>query len=69
VDEVLIRFRLVGTEAQALQALAVQEVRKPREQVRYILRQELARRGLLNTSPATPGQEERMNDAERIQNV
>jgi len=62
VDEILIHFRLVGNEARALQALAAQEARKPREQVRYILRQELARRGLLNTSPAMPGQGECHNE-------
>jgi len=46
---------LENTEAEALAQLAYAELRDPREQLRLILRQELARRGLLNTSPATPG--------------
>ena len=47
VKEVLIRFRLIGEEAKALCELAGQELRHPRDQVRYILRQELERCGLL----------------------
>ncbi|MCP4542609.1 MAG: hypothetical protein GY832_36265 [Chloroflexi bacterium] len=46
-DGVLIRFRLIGDEAQAMNKLSVQESRRPRDQVRHILRQELERRGLL----------------------
>jgi len=61
VYEVLIHFRLVGPEAEALQRLARQEERKPRDQARYILRQELVRRGLLEL-PAAPGQNGGMND-------
>jgi hypothetical protein len=47
MEEVLIRFRLVGDEAQALRRLSAEELRNPREQIRYILRRELVRRGLL----------------------
>jgi hypothetical protein len=46
-NEVLIHFRLVGDEAQAMHKLSVQEFRRPRDQARHILRQELERRGLL----------------------
>ncbi len=47
MDEILIHFRLVGDEARALHILAAAEERRPREQIRYLLRQELVRRGLL----------------------
>lgn len=49
MDEVLVRFRLVGDEARALRELAEQEWREPRDQVRFVLRNELKRRGLLTT--------------------
>lgn len=48
MDEVLVRFRLVGDEARALRELAEQEWRDPRDQVRFVLRNELERRGLLH---------------------
>lgn len=54
MEEVLIRFRLVKDEAQALQQLSSAELRNPREQVRYILRRELERRGLLPASVNPP---------------
>jgi len=44
---------LENTEAEALAQLAYAELRDPREQLRLILRQELARRGLLNTPAST----------------
>jgi len=47
MDEVLIHFRLVGDEARALCELSARELRKPRDQVRLALREELHRRGLL----------------------
>lgn len=60
-EEILIRFRLVGDEAQALRTWASEELRKPRDQLHYILRQELLRHGRLpeccsddlQTCPAT----------------
>ena len=51
-DEVLIRFRLVGDEARALCALSAEELRRPRDQIRFMLRQELERRGLLKAADA-----------------
>lgn len=47
MEEVLIRFRLIGEEARALRALASEELRQPREQVRFLIRRELEERGLL----------------------
>jgi hypothetical protein len=47
MDDVLIRFRLVGDEARALRELSVRELRSPRDQVRLILRKELERLGFL----------------------
>jgi hypothetical protein len=47
MDEVLIRFRLVGDEARALRELSANELRDPRDQARFVLRQELEKRGLL----------------------
>ena len=38
LDDVLIRFRLVGDEATQLKALALREMRKPTDQVRYMVR-------------------------------
>lgn len=47
MDDVLIRFRLVGDEARALRSLAATDLRDPRDQVRYIVRDVLVSRGLL----------------------
>jgi len=47
MEDVLINFRLVGDEARALRELALDQVRRPRDQVRHLLRCELERRGLL----------------------
>jgi len=47
MEDVLIRFRLVGEEAQAFREFSRQELRKPNEQVRFIIRRELERRGLV----------------------
>lgn len=55
--DILVRFRLVGDEAEALEKLAGAEFRHPRDQVRFLLLQELSRRGLLNS--AMFGQDER----------
>ena len=45
-DQVLIHFRLFGTEAKALKAWAADERRRPTDQVRYLLRRELEKQGL-----------------------
>jgi hypothetical protein len=63
MEQVLIRFRLVGDEAQALRALSVQEMRHPRDQTRHILRQELERRGLL---PAPADQPQPDTDRQEV---
>jgi hypothetical protein len=51
MEDVLIRFRLMNDEAQALYKLSSNELRQPRDQVRYILRRELKRLGLLSLTP------------------
>lgn len=47
MEDVLIRFRLIDSEARALNKLAAQELRHPRDQVRFLVRAELERLGLL----------------------
>ena len=47
MEDVLIRFRLIGEEAEAIKNLSAQNLRRPTEQVRFIIRRELERRGLL----------------------
>ena len=54
-EDVLVHFRLIGDEAVALRRLAAAELRKPAQQTRFILRQELARRGLLPQEHAQQG--------------
>lgn len=49
MSDLLVRFRLVGSEAEALEKLADQEFRHPKDEIRYLLRQELVRQGLLNS--------------------
>lgn len=63
-DDILIRFRLVGSEANGLRRMALDEVRRPRDQIRYLLREELKARGLLpaNTRQQTGGPESRTED-------
>jgi len=63
MEKVLIHFRLVGVEAEALRRLCAAELRRPRDQARHILRTELERRGLLrcvcaseDTEPAKKGE-------------
>lgn len=53
MEDMLIHFRLVGEEARAFREFSRQELRKPNEQVRFIIRHELERHGLLhpNCSP------------------
>ena len=46
MEDILIHFRVKGDEAEALQDVIVW-IRRPRDQVRHILRNELIRRGLL----------------------
>lgn len=47
MTDILIRFRLVGDVARALYEISAQEMRSPRDQVRYFLLQELERLGWL----------------------
>lgn len=47
MEDLLINFRLVGPEAEAVKTLSAQELRKPALQVRYILLQALKDRGML----------------------
>jgi hypothetical protein len=48
----MVRMQVVlnQSEARALTQLADSEIREPRDQIRYILRQELEQRGLLPPS-------------------
>ncbi|MEM7033910.1 MAG: hypothetical protein AAF629_30490 [Chloroflexota bacterium] len=59
MKQVLINFRLIGEEADALKAIAAQQLRHPRDYVRWILRQELIKQGLvLRTSILQKGESE-----------
>ena len=53
MEDILIRFRLIGDEAKALCKLSAIETRKPRDQVRHILREALEQRGLLESERVT----------------
>jgi|GEM_PF-3680335 hypothetical protein len=65
-----LTVKVLPSDKGAIEQIAQAEGEPVAVVVRRLIRQEAQRRGLLNTSPATaPGQEERMNDAERIQNV
>jgi hypothetical protein len=57
VSIVKIRLLLEQPEYQALLKLSERELRQPDEQTRYILRQELARRGLLFLSDVDQAEE------------
>jgi hypothetical protein len=57
MNDVLIRFRLVGDEAQALVQWSSNELRSPQQQVKYVLRREFERLGLLQPSPTIPPKE------------
>lgn len=46
-DQVLIRFRLTDDEARSLRELSAAQLRRPRDQVRIIVRRELERLGYL----------------------
>ena len=59
-EGVLIRFRLIGREAQALRRLSADELRNPRDQVKHVLLRELMQRGLLPTEEKEEG-----DDAQR----
>jgi len=52
VDTVRVHFYVIDDEARALRKLAYLELRTPRDQVRFMLRQELTRRGLLPVAKA-----------------
>lgn len=55
----MVRLQIVLDleEAEALQTLAMGELRDPRDQVRLIVRRELQHRQLLRTDPATASNE------------
>ena len=65
-EEILIRFRLFGSEAQALRQWSAEELRRPRDQVRHVLLTELLRRGLLSSDARQPvaNRQEVRNDAQ-----
>ncbi len=48
-----ISIPLSVNEREALRALAQQELRDPREHVRYLLQRELTQRGILSTNDNT----------------
>lgn len=54
MDELLIRFRLLGEEARALRELAAREDRRPVDQVRHIVRRDLEYAGLLQPDAPEP---------------
>ena len=58
----MTRFQVTldGAEADALVELAASELRDPRDQLRMILRQELARLGLLLSQPSVDDPEENL---------
>jgi hypothetical protein len=57
-EDVLIRFRLAEDAVRALYAVSAQEMRKPHDQVRYMLIRELERLGWLRPSPIQEGTNE-----------
>lgn len=52
MEELRVRFSLVGEEAGMLRQLAMQECRTPAAQLRFLLLQELDRRGLFDRASA-----------------
>jgi hypothetical protein len=56
MTRVIVTLR--NDEREALTRLALAEYRTPRDQARYILRQELERRGLLANTATTSGRGE-----------
>jgi len=60
-------IHLNETEAETLARWAALEMRDPRDQVRFLIRQELLRRGLLPDSTRQPGNSEPESQA-RITN-
>lgn len=59
MNDVLIRFRLVGQQAEALTRWAASKLRSPADQVRFVLMTELERRGLLSPDVSiSPGSDE-----------
>jgi hypothetical protein len=46
-----LQIYLAEDERQALQRLAISEMRSLREQVRFVIREDLSRRGLLSPDP------------------
>ncbi|MBE7469630.1 MAG: hypothetical protein DPW09_17830 [Anaerolineae bacterium] len=54
MEQLLINFLLMGEEAKALRKLSLSELRKPVEQVRWILRKELEEKGYLPPQTLPP---------------
>ncbi|MBN1217426.1 MAG: hypothetical protein JXM69_00740 [Anaerolineae bacterium] len=48
MEQLLINFRLMGEEAMHLRLLCAEELRKPIDQIRWLLQQEFERRGYLS---------------------
>jgi hypothetical protein len=61
-----LRLSLNSQEYNALEQVALAELRDPVDQIRYIVRQELTRRGLL-PQPHQPTSEERHEPASEAQ--
>ena len=57
-------IHLNETEAETLARWAALEMRDPRDQVRFLIRQELLRRGLLPDSTLQPGKSEPEHQAQ-----
>ncbi len=53
MEDILIRFRLIGKDAEALGRWAARKLRSPSDQVRFLLRSELERRELMHSGERT----------------
>jgi len=62
-------LRINESEQRLLASLAAHLQRSRSDTVRFVIRETARKCGLLNTPPATPGQEERMENAEPTQNL
>ena len=62
---VRLQITLDQIEADVLMSWATSELRDPREQIRFIVRQALAQRGLLQANPALPVEDPKPNEGEQ----
>jgi hypothetical protein len=67
MQELKVNLRLDNLESHALIRMSDMDCRLPREQLRYILREEAKRRGLLDNQVATERQIEGSSDKEGTQ--